>query len=113
MQDVQSTMQQAVGSAVPHTHRHLVDQAVSAFEERDYSISDNLLGVATSKGLSESEARQIVEGAGLALRPAPPVEVAASNGSSVNTDAALAAASKISEAAQELVAALGGISGRN
>jgi hypothetical protein len=55
------------------------EPALRALDERDYTIADNLLSAATSRGLSADQARTIITGAGLSFRPAP---VAASNGSS-------------------------------
>lgn len=72
-----STISETINTALPSEARrysNYVEPVVTALEEREHEIAETLITVATDRGLSASEAKAVVEGAGLTLRPEPEPE---------------------------------------
>lgn len=76
---IRETLDRAIGSQVPSSHRHLLDRAVEAVQEREFDITDRAVAAAESAG-ARGQARSIVESTGLTFRPEPEPETAASDG---------------------------------
>jgi hypothetical protein len=66
------------------------EPVIVAVEQREGEIANRLLSFATSRGLSEAEARRALTGAGLSVPPpAPAPTTAAANGDANSAAAAL------------------------